>query len=153
MLEQLATLPGYAEDPLAKKANLLAVILANRPERFLDLRDPETITPIVDYHLMRSCLRTGCVEILDDDLRGRIERRAWVDEAEEEEIRASCFAAIQSLVDLSGLTQAAVDGFFFSNARKVCVEVEDAQCDECVAAHACAQRTTLFQPVIRTTAY
>ena len=98
-------------------------------------------------------LRTGCVEILDDDLRGRIERRAWIDEAEEEEIRASCFAAIQSLVDLSGLTQAAVDGFFFSNARKVCVEVEDAQCDECVAAHACAQRTTLFQPVIRTTAY
>jgi sugar/nucleoside kinase (ribokinase family) len=126
LLEQLATLPGYAEDPLAKKANLLAVILANRPERFLDLRDPETITPIVDYHLMRSCLRTGCVEILDDDLRGRIERRAWIDEA---------------------------DGFFFSNARKVCVEVEDAQCDECVAAHACGQRTTLFQPVIRTTAY
>jgi sugar/nucleoside kinase (ribokinase family) len=153
LLERLTSLPGYAEDPLAKKANLLAIILANRPERFLDLRDPASITPIVDYHLMRSCLRTGCVEILDDDLRRRVEGRGWVDEAEEEEIRAACFDAIESLVERSGLTQAAVDGFFFTNARKVCVEVEDPRCDECAAEHACAQRTALFQPVIRTTAY
>ena len=153
LLERLAVLPGYAEDPLAKKANLLAIILANRPERFLDLRDPESITPIVDYHLMRSCLRTGCVEIVDDELAHRIERRGWVDEAEEDEIRGACFDAIQSLVELSGLTQAAVDGFFFSNARRVCVEVEAPRCDECAAAAACARRTHLFQPVIRTTAY
>jgi hypothetical protein len=33
------------------------------------------------------------------------------------------------------------------------VEVEDPRCDECAAEHACAQRTALFQPVIRTTAY
>ncbi len=153
LLERLTTIPGYAEDPFAKKANLLAIILANRPERFLDLRDPESITPIIDYHLMRSCLRTGCVEILDDDLRHRIERRAWVDEAEEDEIRRACFDAIQSLVEQSGLTQAAVDGFFFSNARRVCVEVEPPRCDDCVASPACARRTDLFQPVIRTTAY
>ncbi len=153
LLERLATLLGYAEDPLAKKANLLAIILANRPERFLDLRDPESITPVVDYHLMRSCLRTGCVEILDDDLRQRVERRTWVDEAEEDEIRGACFDAIQSLVELSGLTQAAVDGFFFRNARAVCVEVEAPRCDECVAVEMCARRTELFQPVIRTTAY
>ncbi len=153
LLERLATLPGYAEDPLAKKANLLAIILANRPERFLDLRDPESITPIVDYHLMRSCLRTGCVEIVDDDLRNRVEQRTWVDEAEEEEIRQASFDAIQTLVELSGLTQAAVDGFFFSNARRVCVEQEDPRCDECPAALVCAQRVDLFQPIIRTTAY
>ncbi len=153
LLERLSTLPGYAEDPLAKKANLLAIILANRPERFLDLRDPDSITPIVDYHLMRSCLRTGCVEILDADLARRIERRAWVDEAEEDEIRGACFDAIQSLVQWSGLSQAAVDGFFFSNARRVCVEVEPPRCDECVAADACARRIELFQPIIRTTAY
>jgi sugar/nucleoside kinase (ribokinase family) len=153
LLERLTTLPGYAEDPLAKKANLLAIILANRPERFLDLRDPESITPIVDYHLMRSCLRTGCVEIVDDDLRRRVEGRTWVDEAEEDEIRSACFDAIESLVEISGLTQAAVDGFFFSNARRVCVEVDAPRCDECVAAPACARRIDLFQPVIRTTAY
>ena len=60
---------------------------------------------------------------------------------------------IQSLVELSGLTQAAVDGFFFSNARKVCVEVDAPHCGGCVAAPVCAQRTDLFQPIIRTTAY
>ena len=153
LLERLATLPGYAEDPLAKKANLLAIILANRPERFLDMRDPESITPIVDYHLMRSCLRTGCVAIVDDDLRSRLESRRWVDEAEEAEIRGACFDAIQALVETSGLGQASVDGFFFSNGRRVCVEVEQPLCDECVAHDACARRTELFQPVIRTSAY
>jgi sugar/nucleoside kinase (ribokinase family) len=153
LLERLATLPGYAEDPLAKKANLLAIILANRPERFLDVRDPESITPIVDYHLMRSCLRTGCVEIVDDDLQRRLTSRRWVDEAEEAEIRRACFDAIESLVEASGLSQAAVDGFFFANARRVCVEVEQPRCDECVAHDTCARRTELFQPVIRTTAY
>jgi hypothetical protein len=153
LLERLATIPGYAEDPLAKKANLLLIILANRPEHFLNLRDPESVTPIIDYHLMRSCLRTGCVSIVDADLRARISRRAWVDESEEEEIRRGCFAAINLLVDRSGLTQAAVDGFFFSNARSACIEAGDPDCTHCVAAHACAQETQLFQPVYRTTAY
>lgn len=153
LLQRLARLPGFAEDPLAKKANLLLIILANRPERFLDLRDPESVTPIVDYHLMRSCLRTGCVEIVDPELCSRVERRGWVDELEEAAIRGACFRAIDLLVERSAQTQAAVDGFFFSNARRVCVEVGEPRCDECPAHAACARRTTLFQPVIRTTAY
>jgi sugar/nucleoside kinase (ribokinase family) len=152
-LERLAVLPGYREDPLAKKANLLVVVLANRPEQFLDLRDPESVTPIVDYHLMRSCLRTGCVEISDPELRARVETRAWVDETEEDLIRRACFEAIDRLVAASGLTQDAVDGFFFSNARRVCVEQGRPDCDDCRAAAVCARRIELFQPVMRTTAY
>jgi len=153
LLDRLAALPGFAEDPLAKKANLLLVILANRPERFLDLRDPETVTPIVDYHLMRSCLRTGCVRITDQELRGRVAARRWVDEAEEEEIRRAAFAAIDRLVAGAGLDQAAVDGFFFTNARRICVETAEPDCDACPLGEVCARDTALFQPVIRTTAY
>ncbi|MEA3511501.1 MAG: carbohydrate kinase family protein, partial [Actinomycetota bacterium] len=40
LLEALSAIPGFGEDPLAKKANLLALILANRPEHFLHLDDP-----------------------------------------------------------------------------------------------------------------
>ncbi len=153
LLNRLSRLPGYAEDPLAKKANLLLIILANRPEHFVDLSDPEAVTPIVDYHLMRSCLRTGCVTILDPELRARVEKRRWVDELEEDLIRSAAFDAINLLVQHSGLSQAAVDGFFFSNARSACVEASEPTCGQCRAEAACAQRTSLFQPVFRTTAY
>lgn len=153
LLERLARLPGYAEDPLAKKANLLVVILANRPERFLDLKDPRSVTPIVDYHLMRSCLRTGCVVIADPELRRRVEKRRWVDEWEEEQIRSAAFDAINGLVSVSGLDQASVDGFFFTNARRVCVETAEPDCPSCPLEPECAAERDLFQPVFRTTAY
>ncbi len=153
LLDALSELPGYCEDPLAKKANLLVVILAARPERFLDLRDPESVTPIIDYHLMRSCLRTGCVRIIDPELQSRIESRGWVDGAEEAEIRQACFDAVNALVAASDLTQAAVDGFFFANARSVCVENEPPECDACPLQTVCAEETDMFQPVFRTTAY
>jgi len=153
LLAELSELPGYAEDPMAKKANLLVVMLAARPEGFLELRDPENIRPIVDYHLMRSCLRTGCVRILDGDLRLRLEKRQWVDCEEEREIRAAAFTAIEELVELSGCSVARVDGFFFTNGRSRCLEDRDPRCEECTIRGSCAQETTLFQPIYRTTAY
>lgn len=152
LLHHLAQLPGYAEDPLAKKANLLAIILANRPERFLDARDREHIQPIVDYHLMRACLRTGCVDILDPDLERRLAARTWVDGVEEAEIRQASFTAIAGLVAASGRSVAAVDGFFFALGRKVCVETAAPDCARCTLAP-CARHVDRFQPVFRTTAY
>ncbi len=153
LLEQLARLPGFAEDPLAKKANLLVVILANRPEGFLALRDPDCVQPIVDYHLMRGCLRTGCVSVLDEDLALRLARRQWVDGPEEEAIRAASNLAIAELVRQSGRTVGEIDGFFFVNGRRTCLETEEARCETCVLQAACAREKALFQPVIRTTAY
>ena len=153
LLESLSSIPGYAEDPLAKKAILLVLILANRPEGFLDLRDPESLGPIVDYHLMRGCLRTGCVTISDPDLRRRMVERAWISAAEETAVRDACFEALGELCSASGLTVAQIDGFFFVNGRKRCLETEDAKCAECPLESGCAQATDLFQPIFRTTAY
>jgi hypothetical protein len=153
LLAALASVPGYAEDPLAKKATLLAIVLGNRPERFLALRDRASIGPIVDYHLMRGCLRTGAVVVDDDEVRATLEARAWIAPADEAAIRAACHAALASLVATSGLSVAAVDGFFFVNGRSRCVEVGDVDCAACPIAGACAQSAALFQPVVRTDAY
>ena len=153
LLDLLATLPGYGEDPLAKKANLLLIMLANRPERFLDLRDPESVGTIVDYHVMRGCLRTGCVAIDDPDLAERLSNRRWVDTAEEDAIRFAAHEAIAALVDTSGLSLAQVDGFFFVNGRSVCLETEAPRCGTCRVEAQCAQKGELFQPIIRTTFY
>ncbi|MGB5566469.1 MAG: carbohydrate kinase family protein, partial [Acidimicrobiia bacterium] len=149
----LKTVPGFGEDPFAKKANLLALILAHRPERFLRLRGSSEIAPIVDYHIMRTTLRTGCVAVTDDDVRGRLEARTWVDAGAETGIRTASRDAIGLLCDLSGLDVASVDGFLFKLGRTVCLEAELPRCGECPLTAVCAQETDLFQPIFRTTAY
>ena len=153
LLESLGRIPGYMADPLAKKANLLAIILTARPEGFVQAKDPDSIAPIVDYHMMRLCLRMGLVVIIDPDLRRRIEQRLWVDTAEELAIRQATGRAINALAAKTGVGIAAIDGLFFSLGRTVCVETEAPRCDDCPLSANCAKDTRLFQPVFRTTAY
>ena len=153
LLDILRTIPGYMSDPLAKKANLLAVILSARPEGFLQALDPEHIEPIVDYHMMRVSLRAGLVTVLDPDLAQRLEARQWIDPLEELAIRQATGRAILGLAQHSSRTVAAIDGLFFSLGRTRCLETQEAQCEACPMAPNCAQRTGLFQPVFRTTAY
>lgn len=152
LLDVLAGIPGYAEDPLQKKAMLLAIALENRPEHFLNVSDPESAVPIIDYHLQRSALRTGLVRIGDPVLRKKLEARELLAQAEEELIRAATYEAIQKLMARSGLSAAAVDWFFFQN-RTRCPETIEPDCPACPVQAICARETRLFQPVFRTTAY
>lgn len=152
LLDVLAEIPGYAEDPLRKKAMLLAIVLENRPERFLKVSDPESAVPIIDYHLQRSALRTGLVRVDDPALRKRLVARECLSQAEEELIRAATYEAIGKLMAASGLSAAAVDWFFFQN-RTRCPETTEPDCPACPVQPICARETKLFQPVFRTTAY
>ena len=151
-LARAGTIPGYAEDPLRKKLQLLAVILENRPEHFLRVTDPEAYEPIIDYHLQRSALRTGLVVVHDPALRARLAARQLVSESDEQEVRAVTFDAIRQLVQQSGKSVAAVDWFFFTNRRR-CPEMSAPDCAACPVQKICAQHIDLFQPVFRTTAY
>ena len=152
LLTALAEIPGYAEDPLQKKAMLLAIVLENRPERFLKVTDPESAVPIIDYHLQRSALRTGLVRVEDAALRKKLAARELLAQADEERIRAATYEAIEKLMARSGLSAAAVDWFFFQN-RTRCPETVEPDCPACPVQPFCARDTRLFQPVFRTTAY
>ena len=152
LLAVLAEIPGYAEDPLQKKAMLLAIVLENRPEHFLSVSDPESAVPIIDYHLQRSALRTGLVRVADPALRKKLAARELLGEAEEKLVRAATYEAIEKLMARSGLSAAAVDWFFFQN-RTRCPEMTAPDCPTCPVQAFCARETGLFQPVFRTTAY
>ena len=152
LLEILAEIPGYAEDPLQKKAMLLAIVLENRPERFLRVTDPESAVPIIDYHLQRSALRTGLVRVEDPPLRAKLVAREVLSWTEEELIRAATYDAVGRLMARTGLSAAAVDWFFFQN-RTRCPETTEPDCPACPVQAMCARETKLFQPVFRTTAY
>jgi hypothetical protein len=143
---------GYKEDPLRKKSALLAAILYARPERFLSWSTDEEIPPIIDYHLQRSCLRIGLVEVTDAELRSKLESRQTVSLLQESLVREAAFEALTQMQAQTGKTMAALDWFFFQNRRR-CPEMTEPKCSQCPIDSVCSHRKELFQPVIRTTWY
>jgi hypothetical protein len=144
---------GYKEDPVRNKSLLLAMALNDRPETFLPLRDDEQIAPIIDYHLMRSCLRIGLIGVLDGALETKLTNRQIVSPAEEWAVRYPAYLAFEQLITLSGRSPSTVNGFIFTNARKRCPEMTEPQCRFCELDPVCAHRKELFQPVLRTSFY
>ncbi|MCB2222819.1 MAG: carbohydrate kinase family protein [Actinobacteria bacterium] len=151
LLSMLDHVGGYREDPLRKKSALLAIILRQRPERWLRDVPGDDAPPIVDYHVQRTCLRTGAVVPAPALEEALVERRV-VGAAEEAAVRRSAYRAVTRLVEISGKPMGAVDWFLFQ-MRHRCPEMSDPDCAACPAAPACARRVDLFQPVYRTTAY
>ncbi|MDH5303813.1 MAG: carbohydrate kinase family protein [Gammaproteobacteria bacterium] len=151
LLQLLDHIGGYKEDPLRKKSALLAVILLQRPEAWL-AGGAADVPPIVDYHVMRSCLRMGLIEVREHTLRERLVRRALLPESDEWAVRYAAFRAMQQLVTLSGKSMGAVDWFFFQ-ARERCPEMTPPDCAHCAVDAVCAHRRDLFQPVRRTSFY
>jgi hypothetical protein len=148
----LDTIGGYKEDPLRKKTDLLALILNQRPEAFLPFGKEEGVEPVIDYHLMRSNLRVGLIDILDQDLKQKLAARQLVSPSEEWAVRHAAYRAIEQVVALSGKDMGAVDWFFFG-ARKRCPEMTEPECSSCPLDSVCAHQRELFQPVLRTSFY
>jgi sugar/nucleoside kinase (ribokinase family) len=151
-LQLLDHIGGYKEDPLRKKATLLAVILQQRPETFLRVNPDKVVPPIIDYHLQRSCLRTGLIWVDDDALRQKLLRREIVSPDAEWAVRRAAYEAIVQVQKLSGKSMGAVDWFFF-NARRRCPEMTEPDCARCAVDAVCAHEKSLFQPVLRTSFY
>jgi hypothetical protein len=151
-LSMLDRVGGYKEDPLRKKSALLGIILQQRPERFLKRTATETVPPIVDYHVQRSCLRMGLVRLENDALRQRVEGREVLPAEDEWAVRRASWHAMARLQEMSGRPMGAVDYFLFQNRRR-CPEMTTPDCARCPVDPVCLHATTLFQPVLRTTAY
>jgi sugar/nucleoside kinase (ribokinase family) len=148
-LDQVA---GYKEDPFRKKSTLLALVLNQRPETFLPFGPGEQPTPVIDYHLMRSCLRVGLIDVQDEHLARLLSERKLVEPTGELAVRQAAYQAIAQIVARSGKSMGAVDWFFF-NARRRCPEMTEPECQLCALDPLCAHRKELFQPVLRTTFY
>ncbi len=144
-------LPGYNRDPFDKKNFLLAMVLANRPEEFLKVKDPQNWRPILDYHLMRLALRLGMVELSDNYLFQNTGRK-WVNSVSEWGIRLAVYRAIGELIRKSGRSMFFVDEKMWMG-REYCPEMTVPVCSKCIFEPVCKKRIKLFQPVFRTTNY
>lgn len=152
LLAALDKITGYREDPLRKKSMLLVLALGQRPEAFIDLSRAHCLTPVVDYHIMRSALRTGLLEVGDEALREALVGRRLLDPRDEAAVRLAAFDALEQLQRVSGSDVGAIDAFFFG-ARRRCPELEEPECSACPLDPVCKHETSMFQPVLRTTAY
>lgn len=151
-LALLDKIGGYKEDPLRKKSMLLALILNQRPEKFLTFGADETPPPVIDYHLMRSCLRVGLIEVQDEALKDALLARQVISAVDEQVVRRAAYDAFEQIAALSGKSMGAVDYFFFG-ARRRCPEMTEPDCVKCPLDPICAKQKALFQPVYRTTFY
>lgn len=143
---------GYREDPLRKKSALLGVILRQRPEHALPDAPNDDAPPIVDYHVQRTCLRTGMVIVDDPQLEQTLRSRHELTPTDEDAVRRAAHKAVQALVERSGSDMGTIDYLLFQ-MRHRCPESSPPHCAACPADPACQHRTELFQPVLRTTAY
>lgn len=144
-------IPGYREDPFGKKAELLLMALANRPEKLLATSAETTWFPVIDYHVMRLALRMALCELPAQWRKENTERK-FVTEEREAAIRDAVNRSVKIVIDRSGRSMAEIDNLMWS-ARRYCPETETPQCAKCPLRDVCAQKVELFQPVIRTTYY
>ena len=101
LLNLLKDFKAY-EDPLNKKSYLLMKFLERRG--ILSIRDPENINIPVDNILIRVSLRSGILDVLDNDLKIRLKKNLPINKKEEFEIRKTtleCFKKISSYMKLS----------------------------------------------------
>lgn len=151
LLRVLQEVPGYKEDVLAKKSLLLTMVMVSRPERFLVPEGFVNWAPIVDYHLMRTALRLGMVD-LPPAWKAENIARTMTSGTREFAIRRAVYDAVRMLIDQSGKSMFEIDALLWG-ARKYCPEMETPDCASCLLASACAKRVDLFQPVFRTMHY
>lgn len=144
---------GYKEDPIRKKSDLLALSLSQRPEKIFQFGANEVVSPVVDYHCMRSCLRMGLIDVLEPTLKKKLADREILSKDEEWAVRYAAYHIQEQVEALSGRPIGAVDWFFFNYMRSHCPEMTDPICQECAVDAVCAHRKEMFQPVLRTTFY
>lgn len=112
------TLPSFEAfcDPLQKKSTFLIKLLMDA--KMLKIKDKDHFIPIMDYHMQRVLLRTGCVEVKDEILRTKLLERIVL--LTDEPIRSKCIEAFRLIADVSGRLVTKMNDYFWSLGRSCC---------------------------------
>ena len=157
LLEILEGFSGYRDSPFYKKSLLFVATMVNRPEKFFKIKDEGNMHAIIDYHLQRLALRTGAIEVIDQNLKRKLENRLYVTEYEEFDVRKATLDAFDIISEESKKSPFHVD-YYAWQARKYCPEMREPDCVKCKIKDPCKgsrypSYKRLFQPVFVTTKY
>lgn len=115
--DQLAKVTPFA-DPLLKKATFLLKLLTDC--RLMTITDPENIIPVMDYHMQRVLLRTGCVEVTDPGLFDSLASRLPL--PDDAVVREASVKAMRQIAGAAGLSILLMNDIFYMLGRSCCLE-------------------------------
>jgi hypothetical protein len=103
-------------DPLKKKITFFLKLATDAG--LIRIKDPENYIPVMDYHMQRVLLRTGCVDLSDSEIKSQISLR--VEMPADNPVRAACIEAIRIIAKASGHPVLKMNDFFWSMGRSCC---------------------------------
>ncbi len=117
LYETLPRLMAFS-DPQKKKITFFLKLASDAG--VINIKDPENLVPIMDYHMQRVLLRTGCIEVTDSGLREALVHKTR--QGSDEPIRSLCIKALRSLAEYSGKDLLAMNDILWPLGRSCCHE-------------------------------
>lgn len=105
-------------DPLQKKTSFLMKLLED--VGYADFSHSEEIIPIMDYHMQRVLMRTGCIKIEDKTLYKQLAEREKI--ADDSKIRQACIESMKIIAKESELSVLKMNDVFYTMGRSCCHE-------------------------------
>jgi len=126
----LTLLKGFRaySDPVEKKSHLLLLYLD--AAGVWKVKDPENLRVAVDYHLMRVALRSGIVQVEDEELADKLRHRRTVTIEEDFEVRQIVKEAYLSIILHSGHGAFQLDNMIWNLGRSYCFSDRDPICKD-----------------------
>ena len=122
----LETIPAYSEDPLRKKARILAQQWA--AFQLASIEDPENILPAIDYHLIRLYMRTNRVHPLQRNDYEKFSTQRMASESKVGDIRHAVEEAMHYTAAAAEMRIDELNHIEWQIARSFCVR-EEPRCD------------------------
>jgi len=113
----LADFDAY-KDPLRKKSMVFIQLADNA--KILNIKDRQNITPVMDYHMQRLLLRTGCIEIIDEKLKLALQTKQTLDS--DEDVRTASVGAVKIIAQEADKNFFELDEILWSIGRSCCKE-------------------------------
>lgn len=114
-------------DPFKKKITFLVKLMSEAG--LLMIQDPENLVPIMDYHMQRVLLRTGCVKVCNTNLADSLRLRKLLHD--DTAIRGACIEACRIIAAVSGIAVVRLNDIFWSIGRSCCHEKLRCQTGKC----------------------
>ncbi len=123
---QLPQTTAYS-DPLQKKSSFFMKLLEDSGLAHFG-KDQELI-PIMDYHMQRVLLRSGCVEVVDEKLKHSLQNREAIES--DKEIREACIASMKIIAKTAGYSIFKMNDVFYTMGRSCCNETMLCESHKC----------------------
>ncbi len=127
LLQILENFKAYG-DPVSKKSFLWIKFLTGRG--LLDVQDVENLNVPVDNHLARIALRSGMIDIKDEEIRNCLQTEFPFTLPDDLKLREMVRAAFRQIQEYKKLNFSELDDFFWVLGRTHCIHSKDPLCKD-----------------------